>query len=80
MKGNCPQPRVLSKRSITENLIWLLHRRFGDPKEVYTVKDLGKVLDALDGPKGRGPYFFITNFFFAEYEDYTLCFFMGNNE
>ena len=65
---------------IVENLCWLLERRYGKPKEVYTVKEFSKAIERLDGPKGYGPFFFHSDFFFAEFETFTACFFMGNNE
>ena len=67
-------------RKIVENLCWLLERRYGKAKEIYTVKELSKAIERLDGPKGHGPFFFNEDFFFAEFETFTICFFMGNNE
>jgi len=67
---------------VVEALVWYLeHRRtLGTLRRITQFADGGKLMDRLSGKNGWGPFFFITDIFFLEYESCTLCCLMGNNE
>ena len=69
-----------SDKELSDNILFLLKRYVGTPKDVYSVVERKEAIDKLEGPKGYGPFFFISDFFFVEYDEYTLVFFMGNDE
>ena len=52
---------------------------FGVPKRVMILEDGRPVTDALEGPDGLGPFFFIFDLMFCEYDGFTLCFISGSN-
>ena len=54
---------------------------FGFPKRVTVFEDVAPVVNQLEGKRGRGPgpFFFIFDLMFCEYEDYALCFISGTN-
>ena len=52
---------------------------FGVPKRVMVFEDVSPVTEALEGPHGCGPFFFINDSMFCEYDYYTLCFISGTN-
>ena len=66
-------------RKLSENLLWLFRYNFKEEKRTYRLKDERAILDYLDDKK-RGPYFFHTDFFFVEFEEFTVCIMMGNFE
>ncbi len=67
-------------RQITEKLAETVEYRYGTPEAIYSVKDYEKVTDRLEGRKGYAPYYFVSDFFFADFEKFTAFFIMGNNE
>ena len=52
---------------------------FGEPKRVMIFEDDTSLRGELEGPYGLGPFFFIFDIMFCEYEYYTLCFISGSN-
>jgi hypothetical protein len=52
---------------------------FGVPSRVMVFEDDTSLRDELEGPHGLGPFFFIFDIMFCEYEYYTLCFISGSN-
>ncbi len=67
-------------RTITEKLVETIEYCYGMPEAIYSVKNYEKVTDRLEGRKGYAPYFFVSDFFFADFEKFTAFFIMGNNE
>lgn len=67
-------------KKIAEDTAWLFHRKVGDPKRIYELENDEKIREKLEGSKGWGPYYNLIGLFFAEYEDYTIAFFDGDNE
>ena len=56
----------------TENL-------FGLPKRVTVFEDDRSLREEMEGPDGLGPFFFIFDLMFCEYDGFTLCFISGSN-
>lgn len=53
---------------------------FGEPERVMRFEDEKPVLDELEnGGKGPGPFFFIFDLIFCEYDGFVLCFISGSN-
>lgn len=52
---------------------------FGLPKRVAVAEDDAALKKELEGPNGTGPFFFIFDFMFCEYDAFTLCFISGSN-
>ena len=54
---------------------------FGPPKRVMCFEDSAPVVRQLEGTGGRGlgPFFFIFDLLFCEYDGFTLCFISGSN-
>lgn len=54
-------------------------RLFGLPKRITVPADVGPFVDALEGEDGLGPFFFVFDLMFCEYDELTLCFLSGSN-
>ena len=52
---------------------------FGVPSRVMVFENDTALRSELEGPHGLGPFFFIFDIMFCEYEYYTLCFISGSN-
>ena len=52
---------------------------FGLPKRVTVFENDAAVKEELEGPDGLGPFFFIFDLMFCEYDGFTLCFISGTN-
>lgn len=66
---------------LTDSLCWLINTRLGDPRQVYRLENEGEIVASLGwGEDGKGPYYFMDDLFFVEFEEATVCFFLGNNE
>lgn len=67
-------------RRITQKLVETIEYCYGTPEAIYSVKNYEKVTDRLEGRKGYAPYFFVSDFFFADFKQFAAFFIMGNNE
>lgn len=52
---------------------------FGLPEKIFIFSDASSIIEEMEGPDGLGPFFFIFDILFCEYEDITLCFISGTN-
>ena len=67
--------------ALTDSLCWLICARLGDPGRVYRLENEEKLVARLGwGEGGNGIYYFMDDLFFAEFDAFTVCFFLGNNE
>ncbi len=55
------------------------NRLFGMPKRVCVFADDEALRRELDRRRGLGPFFFLFDMLFCEYEGFTLCFLSGTN-
>ena len=54
-------------------------RLFGLPKRIMVFEDSRTLVEELGGRWGLGPFFFVFDVMFCEYEGFTLCFLSGTN-
>ena len=52
---------------------------FGLPKRVTVFENDAAIRNALEGDDGMGPFCFIFDLMFCEYDSFTLCFISGTN-
>ena len=53
---------------------------FGKPGRLTVFEDMKPLKEELEGPRGLGPFFFVFDILFAEYDGFTLCFISGSND
>ena len=73
-----------SLREVSGDDVWRpiaekTERLFGLPKRVTVFEDSRTLREELEGTDGLGPFFFIFDLMFCEYEDFCLCFISGSN-
>ena len=51
--------------------------RAGEPRRILSV-DNRKLLDALS--EGYGPFYYVEDIYFIEFEKMVICFMIGNDE
>lgn len=74
--------REVSGDSVWEAIAGEAERLFGTPERVMVFPDdaaFRALRDALEGPRGLAPFFFVFDMMFCEYEGFTLCFMSGTN-
>ena len=53
---------------------------FGLPRRVAVFEDDAALREEMEGPDGLGPFFFIFDMMFCEYDTFTLCFISGSDD
>jgi hypothetical protein len=71
--------REVSGSDVWQPIAEETERLFGLPVRVTALADLDSLRDEMDGPEGLGPFFFLFDLMFCEYEGFTLCFLSGTN-
>ena len=71
--------REVSGYDVWEPIAEKTESLFGIPKRVMILEDDTALKDELEGPDGLGPFFFIFDEMFCEYDGFTLCFISGSN-
>lgn len=66
------------EENIIEGLQHWISLRAGAPRRVFTVKEDNKLLEELS--EGLGPFYYMENLFFVEFEKMVICFMIGNDE
>ena len=77
--GFCETLREVSGYDVWQPIAAETERLFGLPKRVTVPEDVGPFVDALEGEDGLGPFFFVFDLMFCEYDELTLCFLSGSN-
>ena len=64
---------------IVNNLLNLLKKDLGEEKELLTINnnDVLEKLSCFNG--GKEPFYFIENLYIVKYNEYIVCFIVGNN-
>ncbi|MBQ5399420.1 MAG: hypothetical protein IIU14_08325 [Ruminococcus sp.] len=52
---------------------------FGEPERVMIFDDYSALIGELEGEDGLGPFFFVFDIMFCEYDGFALCFISGTN-
>ena len=66
---------------VTDSLLYWIALEIGEPISVYEPSDSCDVADVLSRCSGGvSRFYFVEEVCFAEFEEYMLCFMIGNNE
>jgi hypothetical protein len=62
---------------LIEGLTHWIHMRAGEPRRILSVENR-KLLDVLS--EGYGPFYYVEDIYFIEFEKMVICFMIGNDE
>ena len=78
--GFCGTLREVCGYDVWQPIAGRTESLFGLPRRVAVFEDAAALKDEMEGPDGLGPFFFIFDMMFCEYDTFTLCFISGSDD